>query len=714
MQIKNGSDIGQKKCNLYRQGGYWMKEKLKKMMKRDKRVSQKTRRKGTIRTRLLVIPLSLLLVGFILVGSVSSYLTKESLSDQMREEGIFVSEQFASKVSDNQESLDTINFLLEDLIRGIGKTVITNQEGISNEYLVRLANDMGVYEINYTDADGLVTHSNLESSLGAVFGPDHISHAVLGNKDLELMEDIRGSRETDDFYKYGYVLNPNGGMVQVGLLANNIQALTEKFSYQVAVEEIVTTDNIVYVLYLDRNNEIIAASNPEEVGTSIDDKAMIDVMARGEVYSAESYYTSGDINVYDIVYPFESNGEVIGAIKLGYSMESMETAINKTRVLLAVICIAAFLIIGAILYITISKCISTIHGLGEQLGYIADGDLTRDLDQGLLENNDEFGEMAIAVDNMQKSIRDIISQVTNKSQEVSTSSESLTASSQEVAASAREIFQAIEDIANGATEQTRDTHNAAEAIEGIGRLIAEDEEQIRELNGSANLIDREKEDGFSMLEILTEKAQQSTESSREVYDIILTNNESAEKINQASNMIQDIADQTNLLALNAAIEASRAGDAGRGFSVVADEIRNLAEQSNIFASEINEVIRELQTQSQEAVDTMEVVQGVVEEQAKGVEDTYDKFEAIARAIDSINLVIEKLNESSDVMMENKNHVISLTQNLSTISEHNSAGIEESSAILEEQSANVEDIAEAGSELSNIAEELQATIDRFRI
>ncbi len=689
-----------------------MKEKFQSIIKREE--DHKSKSRGSIKTRLLIIPLSLLLIGFILVGSVSSYLTMESLSDQMKEDAIFVSEQFASKVSDNQESLDTINFLLEDSIRGIGKTVISNQEGLTDEYLVKLANDMGVDEINYTDADGLVTHSNLETSLGAVFGPDHISYAVFGNKDLELMEDIRGSRETDDFYKYGYVLNPNGGMVQVGLLANNVQALTDKFSYQLAVEEIAATDNIVHALYISNNSEVIAASNPEDLETKIEDEEVRDAIANKELYAKENYYSQEDSNVYDIVYPLESDGEVLGAIKLGYSMEAMETAINKTRVLLAGVSILTFIIIGSILYITISRCIRTIHELAVQLGHIASGDLTSDIDQELLGNNDEFGEMARAVENMQESIRDIISQVTSKSHEVSTSSESLTASSQEVAASAREVSQAIEDIANGATEQTRDTHNAAEAIEGIGRLIAKDEEQIRELNKSANLIEEEKEDGFTMLEILSQKAQQSTESSREVYEIILTNNESADKINQASNMIQDIADQTNLLALNAAIEASRAGDAGRGFSVVADEIRNLAEQSNIFASEINQIIGELQTQSQDAVDTMQVVQEVIEEQSKGVEDTYDKFEAIARAIDSINLVIEKLNQSSDVMMENKNHVISLTQNLSTISEHNSAGIEESSAILEEQSSNVEDIAEAGSELSNIAEELQATIDRFRI
>ena len=90
----------------------------------------------------------------------------------------------------------------------------------------------------------------------------------------------------------------------------------------------------------------------------------------------------------------------------------------------------------------------------------------------------------------------------------------------------------------------------------------------------------------------------------------------AEKIEKASEMIQNIAEQTNLLALNAAIEAARAGEAGRGFSVVADEIRKLAEQSNSFTSEITIVIEELKSKSQNAVDKVQDVIAIVDVQAK--------------------------------------------------------------------------------------------------
>jgi len=194
----------------------------------------------------------------------------------------------------------------------------------------------------------------------------------------------------------------------------------------------------------------------------------------------------------------------------------------------------------------------------------------------------------------------------------------------------------------------------------------------------------------------------------------LSNNESAEKIETASEMIQSIADQTNLLALNAAIEAARAGEAGRGFAVVADEIRKLAEQSNSFTNDIKGVIDELKTKSSNAVDLIQETKQVVDEQAGSVGETERKFENIAEAIDAIKGVIDKLNQSSALMGENKNSIIEITQNLSAFSEENAASTEEASAAMEEQSATVEEIASSGDNLAKVAEELKTLIDSFTI
>lgn len=236
----------------------------------------------------------------------------------------------------------------------------------------------------------------------------------------------------------------------------------------------------------------------------------------------------------------------------------------------------------------------------------------------------------------------------------------------------------------------------------------------KELNHAAMTIDKQKEEGFLILKKLVDKTEQNNHASQTVYEVILNNNESAEKIETASTMIQSIADQTNLLALNAAIEAARAGEAGHGFAVVADEIRKLAEQSNSFTNDIKTVIDELKIKSQGAVQTIEEVKEIVQTQTESVKETEDKFMGIAKAIDSIKEIIEKLNYSAKLMAENKNEIIELTHNLSAISEENAAGTQEASASMEEQVATIEEIASSGESLATIAEELEALVEKFKV
>lgn len=217
-----------------------------------------------------------------------------------------------------------------------------------------------------------------------------------------------------------------------------------------------------------------------------------------------------------------------------------------------------------------------------------------------------------------------------------------------------------------------------------------------------------------MFMIAVEKTQNNSRSSKEVYDIIVETNESAQQIARASAMIQKIADQTNLLALNAAVEAARAGDSGRGFAVVADEIGKLAEQSRQFTGEINTIIQELTTKTATGVETMSILEQIVVSQSESVEMTNNKFDGITEAIDEMQKIIDRVSESSDEMAEDQAEIITLIEQLSAISEENAAGTEEASASVEEQTASMEEIAHSSEELAKIAEDLSRRVAQFRI
>ncbi len=335
-------------------------------------------------------------------------------------------------------------------------------------------------------------------------------------------------------------------------------------------------------------------------------------------------------------------------------------------------------------------------------------------DKSYLNRKDEIGRMDNAMKVMQENIITFIRQTSESTEQVAASAEELTATSQEAATVSEEVARTIDEISRGVTDQARDTEDTLLSTTELDQVLMNNLNDIDELNKATVRIDTAKEAGNEILAQLIEKTHDSNKSADVIYNIILNNNERAEKIENSSAMIQSIADQTNLLALNAAIEAARAGEAGKGFAVVADEIRKLAEQSNDFTKDIKAVIDDLKEKSQEAVSTMEYVRQIMDEQGVSVKDTEEKFKGIATAIETINGVVENLNSSSKNMYESKEAIINSINNLSAVSEENAAGTQQASASMEEQSATIQEIANSGENLATISEELNQFLDKFKI
>lgn len=383
--------------------------------------------------------------------------------------------------------------------------------------------------------------------------------------------------------------------------------------------------------------------------------------------------------------------------------------------LLSVITLGALL--SAVSYLFASRLAKPIIAITEVVEQLATLDFSFDEKseaEKYTNRGDEIGVMIRSVNKMRDNVADFISKTSAATEAVAASSEELTANSQQSATAAEEVAKTIEDIARGASDQAMDTENTANNIEQLADLLQDNFQYMTELNAASEKIVSQKDAGFKILKELIVKTQNVNGSADNVYDIILSNDESAKKIETASTMIQSIADQTNLLALNAAIEAARAGEAGRGFSVVADEIRKLAEDSNRFTGEIKTVIAELKSKSELAVSKMDNVKAIVNEQSLSVKETEAKFEGISEATELVKSVVMKLNTSAELMAANKDNIIELVQNLSAISEENAAGTQEASASMEQQAATIEEIANSGESLASIAQDLQKLIAQFII
>ena len=295
---------------------------------------------------------------------------------------------------------------------------------------------------------------------------------------------------------------------------------------------------------------------------------------------------------------------------------------------------------------------------------------------------------------------------------MASSSEELTATSEQSAMAADEVARAIEDIANGATSQARDTESGVVSVGELGNYINNTLDGIENLYINSSKINTMKDEGLDIIKDLVEKTEQNNIAMGEISKIIAETNDSAEKINIASQMIGSIAEQTNLLALNAAIEAARAGEFGKGFAVVAEEIRHLAVESNLFTAEITNIISELIDKTRTSINTTKQMEEISADQANSVSLTTERFEGITLAIGDMENLINNLRNSGKEMEIRENQMVELLENLSAISEENAAGTQEASASVEEQTAGIAEIANSSDDLAHLAQDMQAIVHKF--
>lgn len=392
--------------------------------------------------------------------------------------------------------------------------------------------------------------------------------------------------------------------------------------------------------------------------------------------------------------------EVLGAIR---------PMRNKVVAYITFIVLASFVItffIGN--SITKPIILATAH-----LEEMANLDMTREVPEEFLKKKDEMGILAKSIESITLNLRNIIREIDQSANHVAATSEELTATSQETATASEEVAKVADEIATGAADQAANTEEGSSKAILLGDTIEKDQEFMSEVYAALNRVNNVVNDGLKEMDNLSRITDENNLTTKEIYEVILKTNESSGEIGQASNVISSIAEQTNLLALNAAIEAARAGEAGRGFAVVADEIRKLAEQSSASTMDIDKIVSDLQKNAQEAVYTMEKVSEAVNEQTESVNSNKDKYMLIGEEMKQSEKAVKQLSESGQEMNSMKDDILHTLENLSAIAEENSASTQEVTASMEEQAASIEEIASASEGLASLAENLQSIIRRIK-
>ncbi|WP_018923483.1 methyl-accepting chemotaxis protein [Salsuginibacillus kocurii] len=480
------------------------------------------------------------------------------------------------------------------------------------------------------------------------------------------------------------------------------------------VNEKAEQEEIAYAVIIDEENvSAIAHSDEERIGRSYaDDEYTVDGAQEGEIMTSRFFADLQDSWAYDIMVPIYIDGELFGAMDIGLFEDHVSDMTSSLVLNQALIIIGSVIMFGLLMTLLLNRMFKPLRSTISVFNKLGEGDLTEEVDQTDKNRKDEIGQLLTALENMKRNFILLIKSTNEKAEHLASTSQELKQTSDRAGAASNEVNTAIGEMATGAVEQAENTEQGAMHIQRLGNMLEDNQAHVQELNVATSRVSELKAEGDEIVTELIEKTKESHSSTQEIRSLIHNTNDSAGKIEHASDQIKGIAEQTNLLALNASIEAARAGEAGKGFAVVAEEIRKLAEQSNRFTEEIAGIITDLTEKTTYAVDTMETVEQLSTSQSEHVTATSEKFAGISKAITEMEKVIESINASGETMSGKKDEMVQVMENLSAISEENASGTEEAAASVEEQSKSMTRIAEEIERMNQLAEEMDAAINTF--
>ncbi|ACA40025.1 methyl-accepting chemotaxis protein [Lysinibacillus sphaericus] len=350
--------------------------------------------------------------------------------------------------------------------------------------------------------------------------------------------------------------------------------------------------------------------------------------------------------------------------------------------------------------------------LTERLQQMTNGDLSGPPLK--IQSKDEVGQLMAATNTMADILNRLLQHIQTVSNDVATQSEELLQSTTEVKTGTEQIVNTMTEIAGGTEELASHTTAIATSMNDFAGKVTAVHQSNKDVQHYSQDVKALAKEGRDLMSSSTKQMGAIQRIVKDAVDQVDGLSKQTQEISKLVTVIQSIASQTNLLALNAAIEAARAGEQGKGFAVVADEVRKLAEQVSFSVGDITNIVRNIQDDSNRVTASLEQGYGEVEKGTRQITTTNATFHHIADAIEAIATNIEQTSSELDDVVHNTDTINKSVDEMAAISEQSAAGIQETSATIEQAASSMEEIKHSSEYLAEMAEQLNSLIRRFKL